>query len=424
MRTYLTIASNTFFQLLSRVATAGVALIVTRLITQNLGLQGYGDYQIVLSYVTLFWILTDFGLNAVVVREMAADNAKLQPLFSALFTLRAVLGIFLVFLSLAILSFLPYQPTVKLGIIVASFTIFAQGIMGASHGIFQVKFHYDRQFWANLAGSLFLLILMLWVTSAKLGVVALSLVFTIGYLIMTAASLFFAKSWVKLTFSFDKVLLKRLFMKTLPFGTALLFSLATFKIDAILLSALPLANLTNSEAVGIYNLAYKVFELALVVPTFFMNVMYPILVRHFEQSLEKFKSTFVKAFGSLCFAGIAAVITIYFLAPFIVQVLAKGQEFESSITVLRILVLALPVFYLSSLFMWVILVLKKQKALIFVYLTSFIFNFLTNYYFIPKYTYTAAAIITGLTEGLILLLLVLASIHFWRQQIAESSFLR
>ncbi len=414
MRTYLTIASNTTFQILSRAATAIVALIVTRLITQNMGLQGYGDYQIILSYVTLFWILTDFGLNAVVVREMAASDVKLQPLFSALFTLRAALGVFLVFLSLAILSFLPYTPAVKLGIIVGSITIFAQGIMGASHGVFQVKFHYDRQFWANLLGSVLLLCLTLFVTSAKLGVVSLTMVFTLGYLVMTAASLFFVRKWVRLSFSFDKVLLKKLFIKTLPFGTALLFSLATFKIDAILLSILPLANIGNSEAVGIYNLAYKVFELALVVPTFFMNVMYPILVRHFEQSLAKFKSTFLKTFASLSFAGITATITIYFLAPFVVRILAKGEGFESSISVLRILILALPIFYLSSLFMWVVLVFKKQKALIFVYLTSFVFNFLTNYYFIPKYTYTGAAIATGATEFLILLMLVYASFHFWK----------
>lgn len=415
MRTYLTIASNTAFQILSRAATAVVALITTRLITQNLGLPGYGNYQIVLSYVTLFWILTDFGLNAVTVREMASSEAKLQSLFSALFSLRALLGILLSFLSLAILAFLPYEPAVKLGIIIASITIFAQGIMGASHGIFQVKLAYGRQFWANLAGSLLLLFLMFWATSAKLGVPILAGIFTLGYLVMTAASLFFAKTWVALKFSFDKKLLKSLFLKSLPFGTALLFSLATFKIDAILLSVLPLASITNNQAVGIYNLAYKVFELALVVPTFFMNVMYPILVRHYDESLEKFKSTFLKTFGSLILAGVAATIVIYFLAPFIVQILAKGESFTPSILVLRILILSSPIFYLTSLFMWVVLVFKKQKALIFVYFTSFLFNFLTNFYFIPRYKYFAAAVITGATELLILLMLVGASFYFWRQ---------
>ncbi|MBM4401802.1 MAG: flippase [Candidatus Cloacimonetes bacterium] len=424
MKAYLTIASNTLFQLLSRAATAIIALIVTRLITQNLGLQGYGDYQIVLSFVTLFWILTDFGLNAVVVREMASNEERLQSLFSALFSLRTALGVFLVFLCLAILSFLPYQPAVKLGVIVASLTIFAQGLMGASHGIFQVKLRYERLFISNLIGSLLLLALMLWATSAKLGVVALSFAFTTGYLVMTIASLLFIRTWVKLKFSFDKALLKHLFIKTLPFGTALLFSLATFKIDAILLSVLPLAAISNNEAVGIYNLSCKVFELALVVPTFFMNVMYPILIRHFEESLTKFKSTFLKTLGSLSFAGIAAAILIYFLAPFIVQALAKGEGFTPSINVLRILILASPVFYLSSLFMWVVLVFKKQKALIFIYLISFIFNFLTNYHFIPKYTYTAAAIITGATEALTLLILISASIYFWRQHLAETSVLR
>lgn len=415
MKAYLEIASNTLFQIFSRAATAIVALVVTRLITSSLGLEGFGHYQIVLSFVTLFWILTDFGLNAVVVREMAAQEEKIQNLFSSLLTLRTGLSLVLILTSLSLLIVLPYATSVKVGILVASLTILAQAVMGSCHSIFQVKLHYDRQFWANLIGSLILLSLMFLVTQEKLGVVALSSAFTIGYLTMSITSVGFVTHWVKFSFSWNKALLKRLFITTLPFGTALLFSLATFKIDAILLSILPLRNLKNTDAVGIYNLGYKVFELALVVPVFFMNVMYPILVKHFEKSKQLFLKTTTRSFLLLLGGGVSAAGVTYLFAPLIIKFLAHGEEFSPSITTLRVLILSAPIFYLSALFMWLLLIFKKQSALILVYATAFIFNLVTNLIFIPRYTFYAAAVITGVTEVLILIMLVSLSFFYYHK---------
>lgn len=415
MKTYFSIASNTIFQILSRAATAIVGLVVTRLITSGFGLEGYGQYQIILAFVTLWWILTDFGLNAVVVREMAAHEEKLQPFFESLLSLRTLLGVGLMLLALIITLFLPYSPLIKFGILIASITILAQGMMGSAHGIFQVKLAYDRQFYANLAGSLLFLGLVVFIVQKNLGIVALVTAFSLGYLMMMVLSLVFSRRWVSINFGRDTAELKRIFKITVPFGLALLLSLGAFKIDAVLMSVLKIADWTNEAAVGIYQLAYKVFELVLVVPVFFMNVMYPILVRHFEESFENFKATFFKTLGFLFLAAILISASIFILAPLIVRILAKGESFSPSIEVLRIFAWQPPIFYLTAPLMWVVMVFKKQTKLIGVYAVAFLFNLVANFWLIPKYAFWAAAWITGATELLILILLGIIVIYHWRQ---------
>lgn len=422
MQTHLSIGLNTIYQVLSRASTAVVALIVTRLLTTRLGVIGYGEYQIVVAYVSLFWILTDFGMNTLVVREITSDEAKTQEYFSALFTARAIFGLILTAIALGGLIVLPYSPTVKIAIVVGMLTIFFQAVMGSATAIFQIKLAYQYQFLTNLVGSLTLLAALYLILRVSNSVEHLVIGFASGYLVMMIATLAAARKWVQLRLSHDWPLVKDLVKKTVPFGLALLFSLATFKLDALLLSVLELPSLTNEAAVGIYNLGYKVFELAIVAPIFFMNVMYPILNRQFSQGAqEKLRRDTLRSAALLLVGGLAALAFIYLTAPVIIRILANNGEFADSITVLRLLSFGLPIFYLTPLLMFLILIFLRQRWLVYIYGAGFAFNLATNLIFIPRYHYVAAAITTGLTELLLLVLLLGASIHLWRRNVSSNT---
>lgn len=421
MKLYVNVGLNTLYQVAARFVTAIVGLIAIRLITGTLGVDGFGNYQIVVTYVTLFWILTDFGLNAIAVREMAADEKNLPEVFAALITLRGMLGLLLVAVSWFVLLFLPYSVEIKWAIIIASSTIFFQSLLGSANGLFQVKLRYDRQLISNMLGSTVSLSLVVHSVRNDWGLYGFVIAFASTSLVMALVNALLAHQWVTFKFSRDKNKLKYLFRETLPFGTALLFSLATFKLDALMLSALPLQSIENNVAIGVYNLAYKVFELILIFPVFFMNPIYPILVKHKEESFEKFKKSVYKTFGALAIVSIMVIVVLYPSAPKIIGLLADTVGFEPSIGVLRVLVLWTPLFFVTALLMWILVTLRCQRELIFIYLTAFLFNLTSNLVFIPRYHYWAAAYITGATEVIILTLLVLFVLRAWQKESKEAN---
>src|SRR5207244_1517417 len=102
-----------------------------------------------------------------------------------------------------------------------------------------------------------------------------------------------------------------LLLPSLPLGITLLFNLVYFRADSIILT------LTRPTAeVGIYGLAYKVFEIVLVFPTFFMNAVYPLLLekQNFQFSIFNFQSKTVlrKSFLILFATSFIAAVTLWF----------------------------------------------------------------------------------------------------------------
>jgi O-antigen/teichoic acid export membrane protein len=194
-----------------------------------------------------------------------------------------------------------------------------------------------------------------------------------------------------------------------------IFSQISFKIDQLLLSALPLPadrGLNNEQAVAVYSLPYKVFEVALVVPTFFMNSVYPILVRHLIVSKKKMARSFRTAL--LALLGVSFLVSVVGIAFSDIAVrFLGGEEFMQSSVVLKVLLAGLLIYYTTQPLSWFIVTLGYQKYLPLIYLVGATFNFTANYYLIPIYSYSASMLITHATELIILVLLCFFAKKSW-----------
>jgi O-antigen/teichoic acid export membrane protein len=107
------------------------------------------------------------------------------------------------------------------------------------------------------------------------------------------------------------------------------------------------------------------------------------------------------------------MIPAWFLAPLIAIV---KKDFIPSIFIFRILLLSLPVFFLTNILQWILIAKNKKVYLLKIYLIAALLNVLLNLFFIPKYSYIAAAIITGISEGLILILLFIKFLSLKSQE--------
>lgn len=390
------IFKNTTYQTLTRLVTSGIGFLITIIIASSFGALGFGEFTKVTAYVGLFYLIADFGFNAVFLQKEKTN-------FKDLFYLRLGISFLLIFIANSIALILPFNKeldlgfseSVKMGILIFSLSIINQSILYSSSAIFQKRLKYEFLLIASGVGSLVTLILIFLATSKLLPLNYIYLCFVIGGFITGITAIFKAEKIFPV--SFNKLFAKELFLESLPIGLMLIFNLIYFRIDILLLSFLR----TTSE-VGVYGFSYKFFDFLIAVPLFLSNAIYPALLK--EKNNQNFYRTinFYLIFSLL--VSFIIVLIFWYISPFIGLV---RNDFLESVAPFRILLLSLPIFFMTSILQWSLIAKKQQKYLMAVYLIVAIINIFLNVIFIPSFGYIASAIITGVTEIIVFIFLAL-----------------
>lgn len=402
------VARNTVFQMAGRLVAACATLAITVFVASRFGSTGYGEFVKITTFVAFFYLLADFGLNAIYLKKQSA--------WEDLLVLRILMCCVLVLVLIAVLTVLPfgasqgYTAFARLGILLFAPSILFQAIITSTNAVFQKHLRYDIATAAIVIGSLVSVLFLL--TAAAAGSSETGIILSVLSLLLGSAATalvgvsavlaWFHKKHESPTFS----RLWSLLVAGAPLGVTLLFNLVYFRIDSIILA------LTRStQEVGIYGLAYKVFELPLVFPTFFMNAVYPIMlgvISDTSTSLsvnkrEAISKTFLRIFfRSAIFLSLIAFclsLVFWFAAPALSII---RSEFATSVSLFRILLLSLPIFFMTSLTMWSLIALGKQRALVFIYGTSMLMNIGLNVALVPTFGAVAAAWITVVSEAMVL----------------------
>jgi O-antigen/teichoic acid export membrane protein len=395
------IAKNTLFQTVAKIFSSGTGFLITVLIARYFGVVGYGDFIKITSFVALFYLIVDFGINAIFLRE----DDKLSH-FKDIFYLRLLisLGIFIVTNLISLL--LPFNSVlgigfsspIKLGIFVFSFTLFFQSIIYSTSAVFQKELKYSLYSYSVIFGSILNLILVGGVILLKGTILEVVLSYLIGAAATAFLGIILAKKSI-LPFSLDLTFSKKIILSSLPLGIMLIFNLVYFRVDTILLSLLK-----PSTDVGVYGLSYKFFDFLIALPLFLSNSLYPFLLEN-KKNTRKF---FVLVWNYLlifAIIGVFLIIPFLFLSPLFAFI---KKDFMLSILPFNFLLFSLPIFFVTSLLQWTLITLGRQKFLMWVYFVSTVFNIILNLIFIPQYSYLASAIITGVTELLVMIILGIA----------------
>lgn len=411
--------SNTFYQLLGKLVSMSITMLVTLLIARLYGRTGYGYFNLMQSIPALFFIISDFGFNAIAAKRLSGNWEEASKLFWNILVLRLLISGILILLTIVTIHFyFPYPADLKQGIYLSLLLIITHALYASGNLIFQLKLKYSYSVAGYVLGSVLILITTLILISQNAPIIWINFTYVIGGIFTFIISLhFLRKLGISLTngFKLDVKLWKELTVLSAPIGLTFIFSQVHFRADAILLSRLSLPNLgyDNVETVAIYGLAYKIFEVCLVIPTFFMNAAYPLFLSKLAISRAVFIKFFYKTVLILTLSGFVITLLGYYFAPFVISLLG-GESFTDSIQVLRVLFVGIIIFFISAPFSWFIVNLGKQKVLPFIYLTAAIFNIGANVYFIPRYSFIASAYLTWLSELIIFSLLILVSYYLWR----------
>lgn len=405
------VSKNTIYQIIAKAATVSVSLLITGLITRQLSVFDYGEFVKIMSFVSVFYLIADFGFNATFLKQTTEDNFKSN--FNKFFALRILTsGLLTLFCVLLVLP-LPYNTDngsgfsqgVKFGIFLASFTIFFQGLFNTLNAVFQKKLRYDLSSIATIVSSLASLILIIAVIPFKnLYLLVLAYTFSNTVLFFTAYRLLNRIGFRPLP-KLDQTYSKNLSISSISLGITLVINLIYFRIDTILLGLL-----RSPEEVGYYGLAYRIFETVLVIPIFFSNSLFPIFLKNIDNT-KNLKRIFYKS--TLLLGSISFFVSIFFIfaSDTIIHIIS-GNNFDPSVKLLKILSFGYPFFFLSAIVMWLLVTFNKQKMLSITYLTVGSANFLANLIFIPQFGAVSSAYITVISE---MMILFISSLILFRQ---------
>ncbi len=357
-----------------------------------------------LAYLGFFAVVADFGLNAHVLPNFLGDNSHRE--WQRLLGLRIIIAVLATILAATILLFYPQMMVFKLTVLLGLLGIIQPAITTTANVVFQSKLRFDLSVLANSLGSLLILGAVVFLIKQGLGNPYLILGYSLGWFLSALLALSFTRKYIsKLQPIFDLSYVKRVFTESWPISATIILNLVYFRVDAFILS-----NYKSFSDVGVYNLAYSIFQSLLVVPAFIMNSYYPVMLRDFENNKREFISRLQKAGGLMLIMGILGMAFTLFLSPFVVPIITGARGFGGSITSLQILSLGFPAFFLSSILMWTLITLRRYKLMLLIYVLGLILNSVLNFIFIPKFSYLAASYITGISEYFILLCQVIVLI--------------
>lgn len=392
------VAKNAIYQLVTKIITAGIGFFITILIAKVFGVLGIGLYAQITAFIAPLVLLVDFGLNAFFIQEETIEHH-----FKDLLLLRILVTLLLLTILFIVLILLPFNPITqqgfspqaKIGILIFSLTLFPQALLFSSTAVFQRKLRYDLFMKATIINSVasiaFILLCILLHFPLELTMGA----FVLAQMIGGTVSL----RWTKYSIdpsAFDKKYATTLLLRSLPLGLMLFLNLLYFRSDIFILSSLK-----SIDEVGIYGLANKFFDFFIAIPLFLSNALYPILLQN-RSDHKKLRRLIIKY--SFIFLIVSFVVLLFgwFITPLFTVI---KNDFSSSIAPYHLLLLSLPFFFLTSLYQWILIMTHQQKYLLLVYAIATIINIGLNLVFIPKGSYNAAAIITGVSEGIVFALL-------------------
>jgi len=200
------IAFNTLVSAAGRILSTVFALVAIGIITRALGQEGFGGYTIVLSYLSLFVILADFGLQSLMTREISKGDEgveSVERIASNFFTLRLVSSLIFLFLGFLIAFFFPYSREVQLGIGVGAIGLFFLSVSSVLMSVFQKHLAMHMAALAEVTGRAAQLLFVFLVFRIEGGLVAFVWAMSGASLVIFLLNLTFARRYIRVGVRFD-----------------------------------------------------------------------------------------------------------------------------------------------------------------------------------------------------------------------------
>ena len=218
-------AHNYGAQLLGKVVSVLLGLATVSLMTRSL--EDFGEYAVIIAFLSFFGVLVDFGLNLTLTQMISVPGADEEQIVGNVFTMRLVFGALgYAIAPLAVLAF-PYSSAVKLGVLVGSVAYFLMSDAWLLVGIYQKHLLASKYAAAECVSRLVYFLLVAAAAWAGMGVVTMIAGLVVANLVWLIWVIVVVRPVVKIRLKWETSLWKRRFASVgpLPFQRFLIWSI-------------------------------------------------------------------------------------------------------------------------------------------------------------------------------------------------------
>lgn len=389
------VIKNTFIQSGGKFISTALGFITVGLLTRYLGSSGYGNFTLIFSYLAFFGVISDFGMQLAIVKELSNKQNETTNLYGTYFWIKLLMVFISSLLAMLVLFFFSYPLQLKLSILIGVVAISISGMMGYFTAIFQARVRLDLITFVDVITRLVTVCAVIFFVLLKCNFYFIVSSVLIGNIIGLLTSIYILRDAI--SFHFDRSLAKRLAILSIPIGITSFVSTLYFKVDVIILSLYK-----NSGDVGIYSLAYKVLENIIVFWGFYMASTYPLMARFKYEDRKKYYSILRKSILIALVGSIPLIAALFYLSPIVIFIFG-GREFTGAVGSFRILLFSIPVLFINGILYNFYIIERKNLITLIAMIVALLVNLWMNIIYIPLYSYTAASYITVASAGVLLI---------------------
>ena len=400
------IAKNSVVPMALNLFNKGIDFTFAMFYLRILGPGESGKYAAAISIALWFDIVANWGLDALIIRNVSQEKDKVSSYLLNTTVLRVatmVIGIIPIALfvggGIVANDPLPQDVIVALGLLMVGMVF--SGVAKSLTGVFYV--FESAEYPAALAAVTTILKVALGVTVLLLGwgfigLAGVSIATNIVTLILLGV-IAFRLFPLNGPWTFDREIQREAWRVGYPLMINHLLATVFFKIDQTLL-----IQFDTEEAVGWYNSAYKWVDGFNVIPSFFTFALFPIIARQVKQSVVDARRTFRMAVKLLVLVALPLAAFITLLADLMIGVVGGDAFLPHGAISLRLVIWSIPIGWINSVTNYMIVSLGLEKRLTRGFIVGVLFNTIGNLIFIPMFSYVAAAVTTILSELILLIM--------------------
>ncbi len=400
------VARNSVAPILLNLFNRGIDFAFALVMLRILGPEDAGVYFYAGFIFLWFDILTNFGLDVWLTREVAREPARAMRVLITSSALRLGLTLAGMLLLAAFLlarqQFItpPFGDEGLLAILLLYLGLFpgslGKGLTSLFYGFQRAEFPAVVTTLATLSKTVLGLLALL-LGAGVVGLAAASILtnlLTLTLLALGARPLLRGMRAARP----DIALARRMTSSSRPLLANHFLATIFFQVDVLIIEALH-----GARMLGHYSVAYKWVAALNIIPAFFTQALLPVMSRQAQEDPAALRRTCILGIKILSLLALPLAALFTALAWALTSLLGGVQYLPDGAIATQLMIWSIPVGWINSFLQYALIALDLQWRITRAFLLAVSFNIIANLLLVPRYGYQAAALTTIASELILLL---------------------
>jgi O-antigen/teichoic acid export membrane protein len=327
------------------------------LIGRYLGPSDLGKFTFALSFVAMFAVVNDLGLNILAVREVAKEEDLAGKYLGNIAAIKVVLGMVALALVMLFVNLMGYpQDNIRI-VLLMGVAALLTAVSNGMRWVFQAYQRLEYESLVSVVQNILYFCLGFLAISLGLGVYGVGFSqIAVGILVVLFTWILLKKGFLKVKFEIDLDFWKKILRKSVPFALMLVFTGLYLNADTVLLS-----KFKGDQAVGLYNAANRLVLAGKMIPGVIIPALFPVMAEISRAGQSEFNNFLEKSSILMFSLALPVAVAITILAGKTIGLL-YGAGFVGSVLCLQILVWGMFFMYISIVLGFGLIAKGKQKT--------------------------------------------------------------